>query len=65
MDGKVNIASSFFTIIDQVLDSVTGVLKGYDQLLNLVLDDVEEDVEREDYFTHEFIDLQTETSNSF
>ncbi|KAJ3879256.1 U6 snRNA-associated Sm-like protein LSm7 [Lentinula edodes] len=24
---------------------VTGVLKGYDQLLNLVLDDVEEDVE--------------------
>jgi small nuclear ribonucleoprotein (snRNP)-like protein len=26
------------------LYSVTGILKGYDQLLNLVLDEVEEDI---------------------
>ena len=28
-----------------IFQTVTGVLKGYDQLLNLVLDDVEEQVE--------------------
>ena len=36
------------------------MLKGYDQLLNLVLDDVEEDVEREELFPIGPIDLCTD-----
>lgn len=41
--------------LDQLSDipTVTGVLKGYDQLLNLVLDEVEEDfqgIQRKTFF---------------
>jgi small nuclear ribonucleoprotein (snRNP)-like protein len=32
------------------LKKVTGVLKGYDQLLNLVLDEVEEQVQGNDIY---------------
>jgi hypothetical protein len=35
----------FLKILPIYLFAVTGVLKGYDQLLNLVLDEVQEEVQ--------------------
>lgn len=51
MDAKVRICITavYHDLIDGVLVflKVNGILKGYDQLLNLVLDEVEEDIQGE------------------
>lgn len=40
-----SLSTQCVVVDDELLSSVTGILKGYDQLLNLVLDEVEEQLQ--------------------
>jgi small nuclear ribonucleoprotein (snRNP)-like protein len=42
-----------------LLEPVTGTLKGYDQLMNLVLDDVKETMRGMNHFSHSSLSLST------
>ena len=44
-------------VISSHTPTVTGILKGYDQLLNLVLDDVTEELQRESCFSPQDISV--------
>lgn len=59
VEGRVGLQFVFFGCCAQLI--VTGILKGYDQLLNLVLDNVEEELQGTLMFFSRFIFNSSQT----